>query len=501
MSDLPHPLDDSEEIEHPPLSRRQRYGRWVTLGVLFLLCAGILTRRFLASGSSATEFFSQQIGNKANGSPAPSPTPLPEPGKTILLMGRGGAGHDGGALADTIVLARILETQKRIILLSLPRDLWVSIPYKGSEGVMGKINSSYAIGIDSRNYANKDAKYTGPTGGGALAKDVVTAVTGLPIDTYVTVDFSGFSLAVDTIGGIDLTVDKAFSDYEYPIAGREDVDCSTYTPIAVPNPDPAIPNSEADLIAAGKLDANLLSDLPKQYPCRYELVHFDAGKQHMNGATALKYVRSRHSSEDGNDFSRSRRQKIVLEAVADRLFSINAVTKIPTFFSTLRSHLDTDLTTTEILGLLPKAEEYRGYAITSLTLSTDNYLGQGYTSEGQFQLFPLTGVNTYAPIKQWIAHAIDAKKPIDYPLVEVNGNWKNSSASATLAATLNHLGYPTKLGRLTMKDTTTSATLYVQSPTVRAEAIKAIQTAALIDEGHTITKLASGSSDIKIVLP
>jgi anionic cell wall polymer biosynthesis LytR-Cps2A-Psr (LCP) family protein len=152
---------------------------------------------------------------------------------TITLMGRGGAGHDGGALTDTILVARILETQKRVVLVSIPRDLWVQIPYDGKDGMKSKINAAYAIGVDSKNYSNKIERYTGSTGGGNLASDVLKTVTNLSSDHYITLDFSGFEQAIDSIGGIDITVDTAFTDYEYPIAGRENLDCSTYTPVAL----------------------------------------------------------------------------------------------------------------------------------------------------------------------------------------------------------------------------------------------------------------------------
>ncbi len=499
MTDLPIPLDDHEEMELPAGASHTQRNRWWLIGGLIAVCLAIGIRRYIIANGTPSTFFAQP-GSTQSQSPTPTPTPAPEPGLTVLLMGRGGAGHDGGALADTIVLARILETQKRIILLSLPRDLWVNIPYKGTDGVMGKINGSYAIGVDTRNYTDKAEQYTGPYGGGTLAKDVVSTVTGLPIDKYITVDFSGFEQAVDTLGGIDVSVDRAFTDYEYPISGRESLDCTTYQSQASPSG----VLSEADLISQGKLDVNTLPELPKQYPCRYELLQFKTGKQRMDGKTALKYVRSRHSAEDGNDFSRSRRQKLALQAVSDKLFSIGAVTKIPSFFTTLRSHIDTDLSTADIVGLLPKAQEYRGYTITSLTLSTDNYLGQGYTKDLQFQLFPLTGVANYDPIKQWISRTINSAEKNKYPVIEIQGNWKNASASASLKETLIQAGFPTRAGQLVMQNATTSATLILHSESIDTETLKKVKEIAQVQDSFTVVKSASGSavtSDIKILLP
>ena len=49
----------------------------------------------------------------------------------ILLTGRGGEGHDGPDLTDTIVIASIDPFAKEVALVSLPRDLWVRAPRYG----------------------------------------------------------------------------------------------------------------------------------------------------------------------------------------------------------------------------------------------------------------------------------------------------------------------------------------------------------------------------------
>ncbi len=480
-----------------PIHKRKKLVPFAIAGVILLAIALIIAifSRFSYSPSS---LIGQPPVDPTK--TTPTPTPTPEPGLTVLLMGRGGAGHEGGALADTILVARILETQKKVVIISIPRDLWVNIPYDGASGVNGKINSAYAIGIDTHNYANKVEKYTGQYGGGTLAKDVIQKVTGLTVDKYVTIDFSGFEQAVDSIGGVDLTVEKAFTDYEYPIAGRETLDCTTYASGSA-----TLETSESDLIATGKLETSKLIGLPKDYPCRYELLHFDAGKQHLDGKTALKFVRSRHSSEDGNDFARSRRQRQVLEAVTDKLFSLGAVTKIPSFFSTLRSHIDSDLSASDLVGWIPKAQTIRGYPVTNLALSTDNYLGQGYTADRQFALTPLAGEGKFDAIQNWVQSSINPSVPLKYPVIEISANWKNSSAAAVLKETLNQAGYPAKLGPLVMKNATTSATLILQSDHFDPEIIKKIQELCHIGSGYMSTALPSAkqvfSSDIRILLP
>lgn len=112
----------------------------------------------------------------------------------ILILGVGGAGHDGPELSDTMMVASIDPKTKDVAMLSIPRDLYVKIPGHG----YGKINS-----------ANSD-------GGPQLAEQVVQNVLGIPIHYFVKVDFSGFKQAVDAVGGVDIYNKTLLSDPEYP---------------------------------------------------------------------------------------------------------------------------------------------------------------------------------------------------------------------------------------------------------------------------------------------
>jgi anionic cell wall polymer biosynthesis LytR-Cps2A-Psr (LCP) family protein len=96
-------------------------------------------------------------------------------------------------------------------------------------------------------------------------------------------DFSGFERAIDAIGGIDLDVPRGFVDSHYPVPGKEDAE----------------PES-----------------------ARYETLNFQAGRQHFDGTTALKYVRSRQAEgEEGTDYARSQRQQRVILAFKDKVLS------------------------------------------------------------------------------------------------------------------------------------------------------------------------------------
>lgn len=191
---------------------------------------------------------------------------------TFLFLGVGGGDHEGPNLTDTIMLAKYVPSSNTLTTLGLPRDLW-------DEGTKDKINAIYTYALQQ--------KEVDPY---AYVKVNFLRVTGLAIDHVVIVDFSTFQEVIDLLGGITITNDIGFVDDQYPIEGAENKDCVPYDP---------------------------------NYSCRYETVSFPTGKLQMNGAVALKYVRSRHSSGDeGTDFSRSNRQQRVIQAISTKLAEI-----------------------------------------------------------------------------------------------------------------------------------------------------------------------------------
>ena len=118
----------------------------------------------------------------------------------ILLMGlRGSNDPQGGNLADTIMIASIDPTNKKMSLVSLPRDLYVKI--NGTN--YGKLNS---------------ANNPGGTEGAKNIKSVVSNIVDLNIQNYIQVDFQGFKGIIDTMGGVEINVTKNIDDYNYPSA-------------------------------------------------------------------------------------------------------------------------------------------------------------------------------------------------------------------------------------------------------------------------------------------
>lgn len=188
----------------------------------------------------------------------------------VLLLGVGGGDHEGSDLTDTIMVLSFQTGKHTLSMISVPRDVW-------SDTLKDKVNSGYHYGEEKKK-----------GGGMVLSKAIIEDVVGLPIHYAMVIDFSGFQKIIDLVGGIDVNVSTAFTDSEFPIPGKEKDLC----------------------------------DGDPQYRCRYETVTFTQGWQHMDGARALTYVRSRHAEgADGTDFARGNRQQEVLVALKNELVS------------------------------------------------------------------------------------------------------------------------------------------------------------------------------------
>lgn len=314
----------------------------------------------------------------------------------ILLLGYGGGNHDGTYLTDSIIAVHIDPKTQKVFLISVPRDTWVKIPTNGVDGGYSKINAAYQIGLDDSNYPDKQEQFKGQGGGGRLAEYVVSQVTGLPFDYFIGVDFSGFTRTIDTLGGVDIAVEKAFDDYQYPIEGKEDDACG--------HTDPEIASLSAQLASPSATITQLDAFL-----CRFDHLHFDSGQQHMDGVTALKYVRSRHSLQDGTDFGRAQRQRNLLVAVKQKIFSAGIIPQIIPFMSSLGDDLRTDLTLDDMKVFLQTASALNKYQIVSLSITDQNYLQDAVSSDGQSILASKDGTDNWTSVHNWLADEFSGK--------------------------------------------------------------------------------------------
>jgi polyisoprenyl-teichoic acid--peptidoglycan teichoic acid transferase len=294
---------------------------------------------------------------------------------SVLLLGYGGPGHSGAYLTDAIMIAHFNFETKKLAFISIPRDLWVTLP----SGKSGKINQAFTMGDRS------DMIHSGAQ----ISKQMAEIITGIPIDYFVSIDFVGFQRAIGIeLKNITVDVPVTLEDRWYPVLGRELEPCGK------------TPEEIAELTA--KLSG---FELEKQFPCRYDHILFPAGKNTMHGSEALAYVRSRHGSP-GGDFSRSQRQKALLLGVRDRLFELDALGNIPGFFRQMIAHTNSDIDISMIEFLSPLLRTARDLEVIEVTLSTANVLKTGRSSSGQSIILPKSGMNDWGEVKGFVGTAI-----------------------------------------------------------------------------------------------
>lgn len=299
----------------------------------------------------------------------------------FLLMGYGGGVHEGTYLTDTLMFLQIDTKKKKAILLSFPRDIWVKIPTKSGEDFHSKINSAYQMGLFPKEYPDVLVQ---PQDNASVIKKVVYDITGQTIDYYSTIDFDGFIKIIDLLGGIKVNVDTAFDDYEYPIDGKENDACGKKD------------KDLEDALNVATQDARLA------FPCRYEHVHFDKGVVTMDGKTALKYARSRHSLVDGGDFNRAKRQQKVVEAIQEKVMSVGFVTKIIPLMNELEKNITTDLPLADLQKMLPEISKSKEYQLTKLVLTQENFLTSDRSDNGQYIIIPEAGMDNWIEVRREI---------------------------------------------------------------------------------------------------
>lgn len=331
------------------------------LGLLIIFLVGT----FLWKNSSTSSVFRYVLGQ---GSSLQS-----EDGRVnVLLLGMAGGTHDGANLTDTIMVASFDSQTKIVDLISLPRDMWL-------DSSKSKINALYEIGL----IRGSGLKYAESNFGQML---------GITIPYAVRMDFSGFTKAVDVIGGINVNVADSFDDYLYPIAGKEadycgysekdlQIDDSQAKQLGI---DPGLHRVLID--ASGKIATASATaggqiiytedNVGLYFPCRYEHITFIKGLTQMDGTTALKFVRSRHGTdEEGSDFARSRRQQLVLQAFKDKVLSVGTLTdlnKIVGLVKTFGNSVETDISQSQYLefaGLAKKVVETKSMVLSNAGLN------------------------------------------------------------------------------------------------------------------------------------
>ncbi|MDP2709317.1 MAG: LCP family protein [bacterium] len=315
----------------------------------------------------------------------------------ILLLGIGGRGHDGGLLTDTIILASLKPSEKKLSLLSIPRDM--SVPVEG-------------MGWQKINSINAYAEFKNTGKGGLAISQAVSDILQTPVDYYLTVDFTGFIKIIDDLGGVEVNVENTLDDYKYPIWGNESA----------------------------------------PWEQRFEHLHIDRGKQVMNGELALKYVRSRHAyGIEGSDFARSKRQQKILEAVKDKALSLNTLFKpamITNIISDISDNYSTNLKVWEIIKLWGVIKDINSDSIISKGLDNGpgGLLSDMTGKDGAYLLAPLSG--DFSEIQYLVNNIFNDAPETEKIMVKQerasievrNGTWINGLASQ-MALDLEKYGF------------------------------------------------------------
>jgi LCP family protein required for cell wall assembly len=212
---------------------------------------------------------------------------------TMLLMGVDRRPDETGLQyrTDTMMVLSIDPHNNTIGLLSIPRDLFVEVP---GYSQLQRVNTPMVLGeLQQVGY--------GPT----LAMQTVQYNFGIRVHDYVVVDFDAFITFVDTIGGIEVDLDYTIDDPIYP-----------------------------DLYYG------------------YDPLYMAPGHYHLNGYEALRFARTRHGS---SDFERALRQQQVLNAVRDRILSLDLlpslIVQAPSMYANLSENIYTGLTLDQMIQL------------------------------------------------------------------------------------------------------------------------------------------------------
>jgi LCP family protein required for cell wall assembly len=285
------------------------------------------------AGSSAAADGSSSPG----GSAGPLPSAVPWNGTdrlNVLLVGTDQRPGDTTFNTDTMIVASIDPTSGQVAMFSVPRDTEnVPLP-PGSAAARAftggvypnRINSLWSYAAGNPGLFPGSSSYTR---GAAALKGALGTMLGIDIKYYLMVNFSGFQSVIDTLGGVTIDVQLPVQDYSFPSMGD-----------------------------SGQLK-----------------LYIPPGIQHMNGALALEYARSRHQT---NDFDRAQRQQRVVTSVRAQtdVLSLLDPNKLQALSTEIKAAIRTDFPPSLIPSLVSLAEKVdlanlRSYVFTPPVYQTE----------------------------------------------------------------------------------------------------------------------------------
>lgn len=327
MRDIAPPKGEELIEKHTETMESQPRPRLVLrAAILFLVTIG-LTLGFLAVKAGTTfSVVSEELKEFLGIATTRLPVgnPREENRVDILLLGLRGEGDpNGGLLTDTMIVVSIETEKEEVAFISVPRDIYVEVPVVEE---YTKINAAYAFGEELE----------GAGGGLVLSRLAVQEVLGINIDHVIAADFQAFQDTVDLMNGIYVDVAQALYESQQ-WQGYE---------FSVP-----------------------------------------AGRQYMDGETALFYVRARFST---SDFDRSRRQQEVLVAMREKALSLGFLvnpTKLAGLLDILGRHVRTDMNAKDVRDLLKITRDVSDVDPKRLVLDTTKFL-YATNVQGAYVLLP-----------------------------------------------------------------------------------------------------------------
>ncbi|GAC1656554.1 MAG: hypothetical protein NVS9B1_12210 [Candidatus Dormibacteraceae bacterium] len=283
----------------------------------------------------------------------------------ILMLGYGGAENDAPFLTDTLMVIRLDPVSNRVAMISVPRDLYVSIdawPATSTIRDKEKINAAFEFGTDESqaiDNAQKRPEYRGRDGGGHLAEDTVGKVTGLHFDKYAGMDFKAFRDVVNALGGVDVCLDTPLDDNLYP-------------------------DYHDGYIRGG--------------------IHYKAGCQHVDGEQALQLARSREAiePEQASDFGRARRQQQIIASIKKQALSVNGVTKAPQLMGALDKNFKTDMSVEDLNAIYGWSKKVDDRNILHFALTNENLLQVGGCGPPSAGYILCPDDPSYSMIRTWV---------------------------------------------------------------------------------------------------
>ncbi|MFJ2721152.1 LCP family protein [Streptomyces sp. NPDC087437] len=296
----------------PPTGRRRALTAmaWTAAGIVVLGGAGAGFLYFKLNGNLRTIDINQALGGDR-------PTKADNGSENILVLGSdtraggnkklGGGTDDGSARSDTAMIVHVYEGHKKAGVVSIPRDTLVDRPE--CTDAKGGTHAAEHDAMFNESYS---------TGGAACAVKTVESMTGLRMDHYLEVDFSGFQKLIDELGGVRVTTTRDIDD----------------------------PRSHLDL---------------------------KAGTHTLDGQQALGLVRTRHAVGDGSDLGRIQLQQAFVKALADQVKHIGVLTnpkKLYDLADTATRTVTADSDLGSVNSLIAFADGLKGISSSRMTMVT-----------------------------------------------------------------------------------------------------------------------------------